>query len=73
MNEEELIEIIRQYEYVPRIIMERLFCTSQYDYVNNTIIKYLNRRLKQLALLCPSFFWENKPRQAQSSLGTDAV
>ena len=50
MNEEELIEIIRQYEYVPRIIMERLFCTSQYDYVNNTIIKYLNRRLKQLAV-----------------------
>ena len=50
MNEEEILEIIRQYEYVPRAIMERLFCGSQYDYVNDTIRKYLNRRLKQLAM-----------------------
>ena len=50
MNEEEILEIIRQYEYVPRAIMERLFCDSQYDYVNDTIRKYLNRRLKQLAM-----------------------
>ena len=50
MNEEEILEIIRQYEYVPKAIMERLFCNSQYDYVNDTIRKYLNRRLKQLAM-----------------------
>ena len=50
MNEEEIIEIIRQYEYVSRAIIERLFCDSQYDYVNDTIRKYLNRRLRELAV-----------------------
>ena len=50
MNEEEILEIIRQYEYVPKAIMERLFCNSQYDYVNEKIRKYLDRRLKQLVL-----------------------
>ena len=50
MSEEDIIDVVRQYEYVPRALMEQLFCVSQYDYVNDKIIRYLDRRLKQLVL-----------------------
>ena len=48
MTEQEIINVIRQYEYVPKEILERLFCSSPYDYVNKKNIRYLERKLKQL-------------------------
>ena len=48
MTEQDIIDTIRQYKYIPEKLLFKLFCNGCYDYVNDKNAKYLQRTLKRL-------------------------
>ena len=48
MTEQDIIDTIRQYKYIPKKLLFKLFCNGCYDYVNDKNAKYLQRTLKRL-------------------------
>ena len=48
MTEQDIIDTIRQYKYIPEKLLFKLFCNVCYDYVNDKNAKYLQRTLKRL-------------------------
>ena len=48
MTEQDIIDTIRQYKYIPEKLLFKLFCNGCYDYVNDKDAKYLQRTLKRL-------------------------
>ena len=48
MTEQDIIDTIRQYKYIPEKLLFKLFCNGCYDYVNDKNSKYLQCTLKRL-------------------------